>query len=83
MLGDRAAFDYVLGIIHADSLSLDQQAQVMHDTLSCWQDHVNGGFLKYRKSVANDFAAIEWRDGEPGGATMLVRTLSLDISVDR
>ena len=69
---DRAAFDYVLDIIHSETLSPVQQKQVMHDTLDCWQEHVNGGFLKYRKSVANDFAAIEWRDGEPGGATMLV-----------
>lgn len=44
--GDRAAFDYVLGLIHSETLSPTQQVQVMHDTLECWQDHVNGGFLK-------------------------------------
>jgi len=34
---------------------------------------VNPGFLKYRKSVAEggDFATLEWRDGEPGGATVI------------
>lgn len=70
--GDRAAFKYVLDIIHAETLTTAQQGQIVKDTLSCWQQNVNSGFLKYRKSVANDFAAIEWRDGEPGGATMLV-----------
>ncbi len=36
-------------------------------------DHINPGFLTYRKSVAEGqgFAAIEWRDGTPGGATVL------------
>lgn len=68
---DREAFDYVLNLIHSDKLTPEQQTQVMHDTLDCWHEHVNGGFLKYRKSVADDFAAIEWRDGEPGGATMI------------
>jgi hypothetical protein len=32
---------------------------------------VNPGFLAYRKSVADDFAALEWRDGKPGGVTLI------------
>lgn len=39
---------------------------------ACRSEHVNPSFLAYRKSVAEgrDFAAIEWTDGEPGGATV-------------
>jgi putrescine aminotransferase len=32
---------------------------------------VNPGFLQYRKSVAEDFAAIEWRDGPAGGSVVI------------
>jgi hypothetical protein len=36
--------------------------------------YINPGFLAYRKSVAEGqgYACIEWRDGEPGGATLIV-----------
>lgn len=27
-----------------------------------WADHVNEGFLKYRKSVSTDYTAVEWED---------------------
>jgi hypothetical protein len=36
-------------------------------------EHINPGFLQYRKSVAeaDGFAALEWRDGKPGGCTVI------------
>ena len=44
--------------------------QIMAETLQYWKDHVNVGFLKYRKSVADgsSFAALDWKDGAPGSA---------------
>ena len=35
--GDRAAFDYVLDIIHSETLTPTQQVQVMRDTLGEWR----------------------------------------------
>ena len=37
----------------------------------CRNKHINPAFIKYRKSVADDYAAIEWRDGTPGGVTLI------------
>lgn len=36
--GDRAAFDYVLDIIHSETLTPTQQVQVMRDTLGEWRE---------------------------------------------
>ena len=36
--GDRAAFDYVLDIIHTETLTPTQQVQVMQDTLGEWRE---------------------------------------------
>lgn len=67
---------FALDIIHATDLSPQQQLRVMKDSIFNWSEHINPGFLKYRKSVAigDAFAAIEWRDGTPGGSTVLDAT---------
>lgn len=67
------ASSYVLDIINADQLSPERCDVVMRETLSHWAEHINPAFLQYRKSVAaaDGFAAIEWKDGAPGGSTVL------------
>lgn len=72
--GLKDGLNYVMDIIHAESLTPEQAANVMSDTIKNWGDHVNPSFLKYRKSVADDFAAIEWKDGKPGGSTLIDAT---------
>ena len=61
----------MLAIIHAPSVSPAQVTDMIDDVKTAWTDHINPGFLKYRKSVADDYAALEWRDGTPGGATLI------------
>lgn len=68
-----AATDYVLSLIHAPTLTPERADAVMHDVVDAWAAHVNPGFLQYRKSVADDFAAVEWRDNadDPHGSTLV------------
>lgn len=62
---------YLMKLIHSDTLTVEDQDRIMREVIQTWTDHINPGFLKYRKSVADDFAAIEWRDGAPGSATLI------------
>lgn len=65
------------GAIAADHLQLILADEVpdlkdlTSKTLDYWKDHVNPAFLSYRKSVADDYASIEWRSGKPGGVTLV------------
>lgn len=65
------ATGYLLDIINADSVTPEMADQMMRETIHEWSEHVNPAFLQYRKSVADDFAALEWRDGKPGGCTLI------------
>lgn len=69
--GIADASRYVLDLIDADDVSPEKAETVMSETLEEWAAHVNPAFLRYRKSVADDFAALEWRDGAPGGCTLI------------
>lgn len=70
-----AACAYVLDVIHSRTLPLARADAVMRDVIDAWQEHVNPGFLAYRKSVStgSTFAAIEWASNtaDPHRATML------------
>lgn len=52
-----------LDIIAKRQLSKEEAAWIMSETVRGFREHVNPGFLSYRKSVSNDFAAVEWTDG--------------------
>ena len=39
------------------------------EVVEYWKDNVNPGFLDYRKSVSDEFTAIEWRDGKEAGGS--------------
>jgi putrescine aminotransferase len=52
----------VLGIIGKEKLSESERQRVINDSVQYWSDHVNAGFLQYRKSVSTDYTAVEWDD---------------------
>ncbi|MEK7389011.1 MAG: putrescine aminotransferase [Elusimicrobiota bacterium] len=53
---------YVLGLIGKKKLSPAERKKVIAESVKYWTDHVNEGFLKYRKSVSTDYTAVEWED---------------------
>jgi hypothetical protein len=54
----------VLDLIAKDEINKEEAAWVTRQTVDNFRDHVNPGFLGYRKSVTKDgqFAAVEWKD---------------------
>ena len=53
---------YVLDLIGKKKLSDAEKKRVVKESVKYWTDHVNEGFLKYRKSVSTDYTAVEWED---------------------
>ncbi len=53
---------YVLGLISKPTLTADERTRVIEESVRYWADHVNPGFLHYRKSVSTDYTAVEWED---------------------
>lgn len=61
----KAAMDksrYVLDLIGKKTLTAAEKKKVVSESVKYWTDHVNAGFLKYRKSVSTDYTAVEWED---------------------
>ncbi|MBZ0186000.1 MAG: aminotransferase class III-fold pyridoxal phosphate-dependent enzyme, partial [Candidatus Obscuribacterales bacterium] len=52
----------VLGLIEKKVLTESEREKVISDSVKYWTDHVNPGFLQYRKSVSTDYTAVEWDD---------------------
>ena len=50
---------YVLGLIGKKTLTAGEKKKVIAESVKYWIDHVNEGFLKYRKSVSTDYTAVE------------------------
>lgn len=53
---------YVLDLISKKKLGADERQRVIQESVNYWNDHVNAGFLQYRKSVSTDYTAVEWED---------------------
>lgn len=53
---------YVLDLIAKKTLTADEKKRVIQESVKFWSDHVNAGFLQYRKSVSTDYTAVEWED---------------------
>lgn len=53
---------YVLDLIAKKTLTAEEKKKVIQDSVKFWTDHVNAGFLQYRKSVSTDYTAVEWED---------------------
>ncbi len=52
----------VLALISKQQLTADERQRVIEESVRYWIDHVNEGFLQYRKSVSTDYTAVEWQD---------------------
>lgn len=57
-----------LGLISKTSLEENEKKQLIEDTVKNFREHLNPGFLEYRKSVSTDYTALEWEDR---GATFM------------
>ncbi len=51
-----------LDLISKRTLSPDERKRVVSESVQFWSEHVNAGFLQYRKSVSTDYTAVEWED---------------------
>lgn len=52
----------VLELIGKTTLAKDERERVIKESVKYWSEHVNAGFLQYRKSVSTDYTAVEWDD---------------------
>lgn len=54
----------VLEMIEKDSVTEEEAKWITKETVDGFREHVNPGFLEYRKTVTKDgqFAAVEWSD---------------------
>ena len=53
---------YALDLISKKTLTPDERQRVIQESVQYWNEHVNAGFLQYRKSVSTDYTAVEWED---------------------
>merc|ERR1712137_124888 len=62
-------FRHTLGLIYKEDALNDEEAKyITEEVVEYWEENVNPGFLDYRKSVSEEHTAVEWIDGEEGGA---------------
>lgn len=62
-------FRHVLGLIYKeDPLNEEEEVYITEEVVDYWTENVNPGFLDYRKAVSEEYTAVEWIDGEEGGA---------------
>lgn len=54
----------VLDYILKDSLTEKEKDQIITDSIQNFNNHVNPGWLKYRKSVSTDESFVEWADSQ-------------------
>jgi putrescine aminotransferase len=54
----------ILSLIEKDRVTEEEAKWITKETVDGFRDHVNPGFLEYRKTVTKDaqFAAVEWSD---------------------
>lgn len=54
----------VLQYILKEELTEDDKNQIVEDSIENFNEHVNPGWLVYRKSVSTDAAFVEWEDSQ-------------------
>ena len=52
----------ILGYILKAELDDEEKERIISDSIDNFNEHVNPGWLKYRKSVSTDAAFVEWED---------------------
>ncbi|OYD09060.1 putrescine aminotransferase [Paludifilum halophilum] len=57
----------VLDLISQSDITEEEAQWITTETVNGFRDHVNSGFLDYRKSVTKDmqYASVEWKDSGP------------------
>lgn len=58
----QAKSDAVLDLISKKKLDGSEIKTLIDESVKYWAEHVNAGFLQYRKSVSTDYTAVEWDD---------------------
>jgi len=58
----RAESARMVELIAKRTLDAGERQRVVEESVRYWNDHVNSGFLQYRKSVSTDYTAVEWED---------------------
>jgi putrescine aminotransferase len=51
-----------LELVAKRTLSAEERKRLVAEAVQLWNEHVNAGFLQYRKSVSTDYTAVEWED---------------------
>jgi len=54
----------ILDYILKAELSDEEKERIISDSIANFNEHVNPGWLKYRKSVSTDAAFVEWEDSQ-------------------
>ena len=54
----------ILGYILKEGLAEDEKDRIVADSIENFNEHVNPGWLEYRKSVSTDAAFVEWEDAQ-------------------
>lgn len=52
----------VMKMFSKQTLEEAERKRIIEQSVQYWKDHVNEGFLQYRKSVSTDYTAVEWED---------------------
>ena len=60
--GALALSSRTLDLVSKKSLSAEERKRIVAESVQLWNEHVNAGFLQYRKSVSTDYTAVEWED---------------------
>lgn len=60
----KSYINQVLSLIEKEQINQEEAAWITKETVDGFREHVNPGFLAYRKTVTKDgqFAAVEWSD---------------------
>ena len=58
----RAESARMVDLISRRTLAPEERKRVVEESVRYWNEHVNAGFLQYRKSVSTDYTAVEWED---------------------
>ena len=54
----------ILSYILKDELEEAEKERIISDSIDNFNEHVNPGWLKYRKSVSTDATFVEWEDSQ-------------------
>jgi len=54
----------ILNYILKDELAADEKDRIQSDSIDNFNEHVNPGWLEYRKSVSTDATFVEWQDSQ-------------------